>query len=65
MTTHRELIIEGVQYHPFRVSFRLADGRRRRWRRWAPALQYAVESIKRELDVNDIAVKGSIHIEQE
>jgi hypothetical protein len=40
--------IEGVTYYPFRVRFRLADGRRRVWIRYAPALQYAYESLNRE-----------------
>lgn len=62
----RELIIEGVRYVPFQVRFRTVGGHRRRWRRWAPALQYAAESTVRELDASDIAVKpGSLCIEQE
>ncbi len=40
---------EGVPYTPFRVRFQLADGRRRSWVRWAPALCFARESVGREL----------------
>jgi len=44
------MIVEGVRYHRFVIRFRLSDGRRRRWIRWAPAACYAAESIRRELD---------------
>ena len=62
----RELILEGVRYVPFRVRFHLTDGRRRSWRRWAPALQYATESTFRELDANGINIRPqSLRVEQE
>lgn len=42
-------VIEGVVYYRFEVRFQLADGRRRVWKRWAPAKMYARESVAREL----------------
>lgn len=41
--------IEGVPYYRFRVRFRLADGRVRRWVRWAPAMMFARDAVGREL----------------
>ncbi len=41
--------IEGVPYYRHRVRFTLADGRVRRWVRWAPAMMSAREAVAREL----------------
>lgn len=41
--------VEGVPYYRFRVRFRLADGRVRRWVRWAPAMMFARDAVGREL----------------
>jgi hypothetical protein len=41
--------VEGVPYYRFRVRFRLADGRRRSWVRWSPALMFARGEVGREL----------------
>lgn len=43
-------IYEGVPYYPYRVRFKLADGRRRSWVRWAPARYYMIEAVCRELE---------------
>jgi hypothetical protein len=51
------MLIEGVTYYRYRVAFRLADNRRRRWIRWAPALQYAHEAVAREL-VERFGIEG-------
>lgn len=47
-------IYEGVPYYPYRVRFKLADGRRRSWVRWAPNWQYMWESLNRELHDRDV-----------
>lgn len=41
--------VEGVPYQRYRVRFRLADGRRRSWVRWSPALTFARQEVGREL----------------
>ena len=43
------MYVEGVRYYPFRIRYRLADGKRRSMKRWAPALVYMRESALREL----------------
>jgi hypothetical protein len=43
------VIIEGVTYYRFRVTFRLADGRRRRWVRWSPGPPWVRDEVGREL----------------
>lgn len=43
------MIVEGVPYYRFLITFRWADGRRARWVRWAPAEMYMRESLEREL----------------
>ncbi len=56
------MIIEGVSYARYQVTFTLADGRRRRWRRWAPGANFMVDSIRRELSDRDIEVRGRIYV---
>lgn len=56
------MIIEGVSYSRYRITFTLADGRRRRWVRWAPGANWMCEAVRRELSANDIAVKGRIYV---
>lgn len=47
---NRERNVEGVTYWPYRITFRMADGRRVRWVRWSPAGGYFVrEELIREL----------------
>jgi len=46
--------IEGVEYHRYRVRFRLANGRRVCWRRWAPYPGALWDSLVRELDQIDL-----------
>lgn len=62
------LLIEGVRYYPFIVRYRLADGRRRRMRRWSPGFPWVREEVARELqdrfDVTDIQA-GSVRISAE
>ena len=41
--------IEGVTYYPFVVSFKLADGRRRRMIRWSPGYPWVYDEVGREL----------------
>lgn len=41
--------IENVPYHRFVVTFRLVDGRRRRWFRWSPGWPWVYEEVAREL----------------
>jgi len=43
------VIIEGVRYYRFFVTFRLANGLRRRWVRWSPGAPWVYEEIGREL----------------
>lgn len=43
------MLIEGVEYHKFRVSYTLADGMRRRMVRWSPGYPWVREEIAREL----------------
>lgn len=43
------MIIEGVRYHQFRVTFRLTTGQRRRWVRWSPGQPWVYEEVGREL----------------
>jgi hypothetical protein len=45
----RSMNIEGVPYYKFHVTFRLADGTRRRWIRWSPGWPWVYESVGREL----------------
>jgi len=56
------MIIEGVSYSRYRVTFTLADGRRRRWLRWGPGANFMCEAIKRELSDSDVAVRGRIYV---
>jgi hypothetical protein len=42
--------IEGVPYHRFVIRFRLANGKRRVWVRYSPALQYVRSELVRELE---------------
>jgi hypothetical protein len=42
-------MVEGVTYRPFRVRFRLADGRRRAWVRWSPGFPWVRSEVGREL----------------
>ncbi len=44
------MIVEGVCYERFRVTFRLKDGRRRQWMRWAPHAFAACESVRCEME---------------
>jgi hypothetical protein len=46
--------VEGVTYLPFRVNFTLADGRRRRWIRWAPGDWILREQLLREFVARDM-----------
>jgi hypothetical protein len=62
----RQLVIEGVPYQRFRVTFRLTDGRRRRWMRWSPGWTWVYDSVARELyeTFGDRSVRaGSLRIE--
>ena len=43
------MTIEGVTYYKFRVTFRLADGSRRRWVRWSPGWNWVYGEVAREL----------------
>ena len=43
------MVIEGVPYHPYRISLHFKDGRRARWRRWCPGAPWIVETIDREI----------------
>ncbi len=56
------MIIEGVSYARYRVTFTLADGRRRRWLRWAPGALYLSEALKRELLDSGCQVRGRIYV---
>ncbi len=56
------MYVEGVYYHRFVISFVLADGRRRRWIRHAPARMYAAESFDREVQARDIKVKRGSNV---
>lgn len=44
----RHMIVEGVPYKRYVITFRWADGRRARWVRWAPAEMYMREALVRE-----------------
>lgn len=44
------MIVEGVPYQRFVVSFKLADGRRRRWVRWSPGWPWIGDEVARELE---------------
>lgn len=41
--------VEGVPYYRFRVTIRLADGRRRRWIRCCPGITWIGGEVCREL----------------
>jgi hypothetical protein len=48
------MILEGVIYHRYMVSFRLRSGERRTWVRWAPNAYFMREQLVRELDARDV-----------
>lgn len=56
---------EGVPYTRFVVTFRLADGRRRRWIRWSPGHPWVRSEVMREIAarfrLNDLKT-GSLEI---
>jgi len=43
------MIIEGVRYYRFRVTFRMTTGQRRSWIRWSPGQPWVFEEVGREL----------------
>jgi hypothetical protein len=45
----KSIRIEGVTYYPYKVRFRLADGRRRFWIRWSPGDPWVRDEIAREI----------------
>lgn len=44
------MMIDGVPYSRFRISFRLASGKRRRWIRWSVGQPWIDGEIARELE---------------
>jgi hypothetical protein len=48
------MVIEGVPYHPYRITLAFKDGRRARWRRWCPGAPWIVETIDREIAARGI-----------
>jgi hypothetical protein len=56
------IYFEGVPYRRYVVTFRLADGRRRRWVRWSPGFPWVFSEVARELqdrfEPEDIAPKS-------
>jgi len=49
--------IEGVPYQRFVIRFTLADGRRRKWVRWAPYPQAMADALRREFHDRDVPIK--------
>ncbi len=56
------MIVEGVRYFPFVIRFTLADGRRRRWVRWAPGRPWIGEQFDREVSGRDIDIKPGSNV---
>jgi hypothetical protein len=48
------MIVEGVPYHPYRITLAFKDGRRARWRRWCPGAPWIRETINREIAARGI-----------
>jgi hypothetical protein len=56
------MIVEGISYARYVITFTLANGRRRRWLRWGPGANFMCEAIKRELAAQDARVKGRVYV---
>jgi hypothetical protein len=56
------MIIEGISYSRYRVTFTTREGKRRRWCRWAPGANFMAESIRRELDSRGIIPRGRVYV---
>jgi hypothetical protein len=61
------MIIEGVPYYPFIVTFRTTDGKRHKLTHWSPGYPWVRQEVARGLDdrfgISEI-VPGSCAIQQ-
>lgn len=48
-TTRKTMFLEGVEYYPFKVSFKLSNGKRMNWVRYSPAISFAYHEVGQEL----------------